>query len=348
MIKTTHNTIHIDGSQGEGGGQILRSSLALSMVTKKPFRISRIRAGRAKPGLLRQHLTGVNAAAAICGARVEGASLGSQELAFTPSDTIKGGAYHFPIGSAGGTMLVVQAILPALLRADGPSTVIIEGGTHNVAAPPFEFVERTLIPTLNLAGACITARLERHGFYPAGGGRIVLSVEPTKDARPLSLLTRGERVSIHANAIVSQLSRSIAEREVAVLCERLGIDAANATVTSVPEPRGPGNAALVELRYDHITEVFCAFGELGKGAEVVARELADDVRQYIAETHPVGEHLADQLMVPLAVLAGGRYATGPLSPHARTNMDVLQSFGAIASFNDSVVSIEPLAIPRAR
>jgi len=341
-------TIHIDGSQGEGGGQILRSSLALSMVTKKPFRISRIRAGRAKPGLLRQHLTGVNAAATISGAKVTGASLGSTELTFEPSGTIKGSAYHFPIGSAGGTMLVVQAILPALLHADGPSSVIIEGGTHNTAAPSFEFVERTLIPVLNLAGARISIRLERHGFYPAGGGRVVLAVEPVSEARPLSLLTRGERQSIHATAIVSQLSRAIAEREIAVLCERLGIDAANTTITSVPEAKGPGNAALVELRYEQCTEVFCAFGELGKGAEVVARELADDVRAYIAATHPVGEHLADQLMVPLAVLAGGRFATGSLSSHARTNLDVLDSFGAIASFKDNVVSIEPLAAPRDR
>jgi len=347
-MNSMHTTIHIDGSQGEGGGQILRSSLALSMVTGKPFRISRIRAGRAKPGLLRQHLTGVNAAAAISGAKVTGASLGSTDLTFEPSGVIKGGVYHFPIGSAGGTMLVVQAILPALLRADGPSSVVIEGGTHNVASPPFEFVERTLIPVLNLAGARVTARLERHGFYPAGGGRVVLAVEPAGEARPLSLLTRGERKSIHATAIVSQISRAVAEREIAVLCERLGIDAANATVASVPEPRGPGNAALVELRYDHITEVFCAFGELGKGAEVVARELADEVRAYIGAQHPVGEHLADQLMVPLAVLAGGRFATGSLSSHARTNMDVLDAFGAIASFKDSVVSIEPLAAPRAR
>lgn len=320
--------ILIDGSQGEGGGQILRSSLALSMVTGKPFRISRIRAGRAKPGLLRQHLTCVQAAAAISSAEVTGATLGSKDVTFSPGP-IKGGSYHFPIGSAGGTMLVVQAILPALLRADEGSTITVEGGTHNRAAPPFEFVERALLPILKDAGANIDVRLERHGFYPAGGGRIVLEVHPAREPRFVERLSRGAKVATRARGIVSQFSRSIAERELMVLRERLGLSEGETQALSVPNPVGPGNVVTVELAYEHITEVCSAFGEPGKGAEVVAKDLADQVREYIAAQHPVGSHLADQLMVPLAVLAGGRFATGALTPHSTTNLDVLRAFGGV-------------------
>lgn len=322
--------IHIDGSQGEGGGQILRSSLALSMVTGTPLRISKIRAGRPKPGLLRQHLTCVQAAAAISSATVTGAALASQDVTFTPGP-VKGGTYHFPIGTAGGTMLVLQAILPALLRADTPSTISVEGGTHNVAAPPFEFFERALLPIVNAAmgdaDPGVVVRLERHGFYPAGGGRVVVEIAPATKVAPVERLTRGERVAAKALAIVSQLSRSIAEREVAVLRERLGIAEEDTRAECVPKPVGPGNMAVVELKYEHITEVFSACGSLGVSAEAVARNLAEEVRAYIAAGHPVGPHLADQVMVPLAVLAGGRFATGALTPHATTNMAVIRAFG---------------------
>lgn len=330
------NHIHIDGSQGEGGGQILRSSLALSMVTGRAFRISRIRAGRAKPGLLRQHLTCVNAAAAISSAEVTGAALGSQDVTFVPGP-IRGGAYHFPIGSAGGTMLVVQAILPALMRAGEESTITVEGGTHNKAAPPFEFAVQALLPVLREAGARVELRLERHGFYPAGGGRVVLEVKPTGEARAVERLRRGARVSARATGLVSQLSRNIAEREMAVLRQRLGLEEGETCVVSVPEPVGPGNAVSVQMQFEHITEVFSACGEVGKSAEVVAREVADEARAYLAAGHPVGSHLADQLMVPLAVLGGGRFATGPLSPHSTTNMEVIRAFGGTIEYESEGV-----------
>ncbi|HVU63165.1 MAG TPA: RNA 3'-terminal phosphate cyclase, partial [Phycisphaerales bacterium] len=184
--------IHIDGSQGEGGGQILRSSLALSMATGRAFRMSRIRAGRERPGLMRQHLTCVQAAATICSGEVTGATVGSQEITFAPGPVCAGN-YHFSIGTAGGTTLVLQAVLPALLRAGGRSRIRVEGGTHNLAAPPFEFFDRALLPLLNRAGAVVRARLERHGFYPAGGGRVVVEIDPAGGPRPLELLARGKR-----------------------------------------------------------------------------------------------------------------------------------------------------------
>jgi RNA 3'-terminal phosphate cyclase (ATP) len=328
--------LHIDGSQGEGGGQILRSSLALSMATGSPFRISNIRAGRPKPGLMRQHLTCVLAAQAISSAEVEGASVGSREVTFRPGP-VKPGAYKFAIGTAGGTMLVLQAVLPAMLRAGGPSVVTIEGGTHNEHAPPVEFVEHALLPLLARAGALVKLTLDRHGFYPVGGGRVVVEVASPAAPVPLEVLARGERTGAHARAIVSRLSGQIAMRELEVLRERMAISEDQTEMVQVKDPVGPGNAASLTLRYEHITEVFSAVGAPGKSAESVARSIDHEARTYIASGKPVGPHLADQLMVPLAMLAGGRYATGPLTAHATTNMAVLRAFGVPASSDDAGV-----------
>src|SRR5689334_21475989 len=163
--------MRIDGSFGEGGGQILRTALGLSLATGRPFRIENIRAKRAKPGLLRQHLTAVEAAKQVGSAEVEGAALGSMTLSFAPG-VVKGGNYHFTIGTAGSCTLVLQTILPALITAAEPSEVVIEGGTHNTMAPPYYFMEKTFVPVLNRMGADVALRLYRFGFYPAGGGKM--------------------------------------------------------------------------------------------------------------------------------------------------------------------------------
>lgn len=335
--------ITIDGSQGEGGGQILRSSLALSMATGRPFRMFNIRAGRPKPGLMRQHLTCVQAAAAICSGHAEGADVGSLEVTFIPGP-VQPGTYTFPIGTAGGTTLVLQAILPALLRASGPSQVTVEGGTHNTAAPIFEYFDRVLVPLLNRAGACVKARLDRHGFYPVGGGRVVVDVEPAREPVRLDLTERGPRIAAKAVGIVSRLPTTIAQREINVLAERLDLRNSETEVLDVPRPVGTGNAMYVELQYEHVTEVFSAIGQHGRRAEDLAKGLSEDVRAYIATRRPVGPHLADQLMVPCALLAGASFTTGPLTPHARTNMDVLRVFGGDVSADEAtgLVRVEPL------
>src|SRR5262245_55571056 len=183
--------ITIDGSFGEGGGQILRTSLALSLVTGKPFRIENIRAGRKNPGLLRQHLTAVNAAASIGQAEITGASIGSTLLTIAPSK-ITHGNYHFAVGTAGSSTLVLQTVLPALLIADGPTRLTIEGGTHNPFAPPFDFLARAFLPLLTRMGVNVNANLDRYGFYPAGGGRIEITISPTGKLLPLVLESRGE------------------------------------------------------------------------------------------------------------------------------------------------------------
>src|SRR5437764_3869585 len=212
--------ITIDGSFGEGGGQILRTSLALSLVTQKPFRIERIRAGRKNPGLLRQHLAAVNAAAQVGYAEVKGADLGSCDLSFAPQ-AVAAGRYHFAIGTAGSATLVLQTVLPALILADTPSTLVLEGGTHNPYAPPFDFLEKTFLPLLNEMGPQVRARLERHGFYPAGGGRFVVDITPASRLGRLELNERGAITRRAARALVARLPQQIGERELMVIGSKL-------------------------------------------------------------------------------------------------------------------------------
>jgi RNA 3'-terminal phosphate cyclase (ATP) len=314
----------IDGALGEGGGQVLRTSLALSAVTGKAFSIERIRGQRRKPGLLRQHLTAVKALAEICGARVSGAVLGSQALLFEPG-AVKHGDYHFAVGTAGSATLVFQTVLPALLVAQGTSRIVFEGGTHNPLAPPFEFIAQTFLPLLQRMGATVNAKLVRAGFYPAGGGQFEAYIEGGATLRPLELTTRGELHAVSIKALVSQLPERIAVREMKVLASALEdypIDVATASVDS----SGPGNVASVTIRTASLTETFTAFGEVGVRAEAVAQRLAREARSYLQSEAPVGEHLADQLLIPCALAGGGTFRTTQPSLHTRTNAAVIRMF----------------------
>lgn len=207
--------IEIDGSLGEGGGQVLRTSLTLSAVTGQPVWIEKIRAGREKPGLKRQHLTCVKAVAEICGAKVSEIGVGSGELEFIPGE-IKGGDYHFDVGTAGSVTLVAQTVLPVLLKADTPSTVTITGGTHVPFAPIWEFFAETYLPELRRIGARIEAELVACGFYPAAGGVVKLKVWPmdeSKVAKNYSLTDLGEYRGGKVVGVVSSIPDSIAEAE---------------------------------------------------------------------------------------------------------------------------------------
>ena len=317
--------ITIDGSQGEGGGQILRTALALSMVTGKAFRMEKVRAGREKPGLLRQHLTALRAAAEVCGADVSGDELGSRELAFTPGP-VQPGHDEFKIGTAGSATLVLQTVLLPLLLAGGPSDLVLEGGTHNPVAPPFHFLDRCFLASINRMGPTVHAYLERPGFYPAGGGRFNVSIQPSVGLKPLELLEAGQALRHVARAIVAGLPRNIAERELSVIGRKLGWEADALRVETAPHACGPGNLVTVELEYEAVTEVFTGFGQKGTTAEAVAEKVVQEVRRYLSARVPVGEHLADQLMLPLALAGGGAYKTMALSPHALTNREVIGLF----------------------
>jgi len=317
--------IALDGSHGEGGGQILRTAVALSMITGQPFEITRIRAGRPKPGLMRQHLTAIKAAATVCNAQLDGASLGSSRLRFRPG-TPRGGAYHFTVGTAGSATLILQTVLPALLTTTEPSSLVLEGGTHNPHAPPFDFLERTFLPLINRMGPQVTAVLDRPGFYPAGGGRITIEITPSEKLAPLSLVERGEIRARRGRGIVARLPRHIAQREIDTAREILDWPAECFAVEELPAEYGPGNVFLLEVECEQITEVFAGFGQRGVPAEQVARNAAEEALRYLNADVPVGEHLADQLLLPLALAGGGTYLTLPLSLHATTNIETIRRF----------------------
>jgi RNA 3'-terminal phosphate cyclase (ATP) len=314
----------IDGSYGEGGGQILRTSLALSLVTRTPFRIERLRAGRAKPGLMRQHLTAVQAAVEIGAAKVHGAEVGSQVLELHPRDT-RPGDYRFSVGTAGSATLVLQTVLPALLLARAPSALVLEGGTHNPLAPTFDFLERVFLPLLRRMGVDVTARLDRPGFYPAGGGRFSVSIEPAATLTPLHLLERGELRARRATAMFAALPFDIARRELDTVRAQLGWDAAWCRPLEV-ESAGPGNVVQIELESAHVTELFSGFGERGRPAEAVAEGVAGEAAEYLEADVPVGRHLADQLLLPLALAKSGSFRSLSPTPHTRTQIEIIRRF----------------------
>lgn len=323
--------IIIDGSEGEGGGQVLRTSLSLSAITGKPVRIENVRGQRKKPGLFRQHLTAFKAAAEICGARMEGAELKSSEIAFHPGK-IKGGDYTFSIGSAGSTTLVAQTLLPILSRASGPSTVSITGGTHNMWAPTFDFFDQSFLPLYRDMGGRASAELIKYGFNPAGGGEISLSVKPIQTLKKLKLMERGDRLSERVVAIVSNLKRNIANREVKIVLGALNINSKHGEIIHA-ESAGPGNAVTLFLEYENVTVVFSALGQYGIRAETLSSKMAYKAQKFIQSQSAstdyytaTDEHLADQLLLPMALGKGGVFTTTDITQHTRTNIDIIRRF----------------------
>ena len=315
----------IDGSFGEGGGQIIRSSLALSLITGRPFRVYNVRARRDKPGLQRQHLTAVTAAAAIGTAKADGAHVGSREFTFEPG-AIQPGEYKFTIGTAGSTMLVLQAVLPPLMLADAPSLLLFEGGTHNVKAPPFEFIQKSFLPLVNRTGPTVTVELQRYGFYPPGGGRFNVYVEPAQELRRLDLVERGAVLALRARALCVNLPAQVGERELAVASEQLGLVPDQLALEESGNAISAGNVFTVEVESEALAEVFTGVGERGVRAEQVAARVVQEARRYLDAGAPVGEHLADQLLIPMALAGGGSYTTSTPSLHTTTNIEVVKKF----------------------
>src|SRR5512140_383744 len=320
--------ITIDGSKGEGGGQILRTSLALSLVTGHPFRMKRVRAKRQKPGLLKQHLTAVEAAKTIGRAEAEGAALSSQTLEFRPG-SVTPGNYRFAIGTAGSATLVLQTVLPALLTASGPSTLTLEGGTHNPMAPPFDFLAKCFMPLIHRMGPSVELELRRHGFFPAGGGRFHARIEPAKKLSRLDLLECGSIRSRQASVLVSKLPEHVGQRELALVRDELKWREDECAIEAVQYPVGPGNAVVLAIETEHVTEIFTGFGERGRPAEEVAKSAIEATKVWLEAGVPVDEHLADQLLIPMVLAGGGSFRTTKLSLHTTTNAEVIQRFVSI-------------------
>lgn len=311
----------IVGSRGEGGGQIFRTTLTLSMCLGIPVHIKNIRAGRAKTGLLRQHLTCLRAAQEICNAEVTGDVLGSMEVTFRPGE-IKAGKYRFAVGSAGSTSLVFQTILMPLLRVGEESEVYLEGGTHNGSAPSFDYIEQCFKPVLEKIGYDFDMKLERYGFFPAGGGAWCAKIKPDVEVKKLELMELGPHCANKAIATSARLPEHVTERELNKVKRKCGWNE-DALQQNLVESVGPGNLLSLQVQYGNIMEVIEIVGEKGMNAERVAGNAIAELKRFEAAKVPVGEHLADQLLLPLALGKGGRFLTLTPSLHLKTNIEVI-------------------------
>ncbi|MFQ5935806.1 MAG: RNA 3'-terminal phosphate cyclase [Acidiferrobacterales bacterium] len=345
--------IEVEGTHGEGGGQILRTSLAMSVLTGKVLRIRNIRARRAKPGLMAQHLRAVEAAAAISGARVDGAKLRSSELTFEPG-VITGGEYQFDVSTAGAVTLVLQTIAVPLAFARLRSRVTIIGGTHVPWSPSYGYLERHWAYYLRQSGFSLNTALERAGFYPKGGGQISAEVEPVTRLLPLSLAERGRLRKIRGCSSVACLDMSIAERQrrqalrrLRGHCQDIEIEIRQLAAYS------PGTALLLLAEFEHAQCCYTALGARGKPAERVADEAVDALERFVATKAAIDEHLADQLLLPLSVVAGTSELSTPcVTHHLTTNADVIRSFLPVeiaiqgATGSPGLVRIHSTGLPR--
>lgn len=328
--------LEIDGSQGEGGGQVLRSALTLSILTKTPIHIRHIRARRSKPGLMAQHLKAVDAAAAVSHAEVNGAFLGSTSLTFQPGD-IRPGRYKFEIGTAGSTSLVLQTIFAPLSLGKSASSVIISGGTHVPWAPCYHYLERQWLPFMQAMGFDAQLRLSQAGFYPQGGGRIDVSIRPASQILPLRLESRGELFSIEGISAVANLDLSIAERQKRQALRRLSPVCPNTRIKIIQLPSpGKGTLLLLLARFKPESGAssqtppqacYYALGERQKPAERVADEAVDALLEFLATDAVIDQYLADQILLPLSFASGAsRLRTSRVTQHLLTNAEIIRSF----------------------
>ncbi len=313
--------IVIDGSLGEGGGQIFRTSLTLAMCLGKSVRIQNIRAGRSKPGLLRQHLTCLRAAQMICDAEITGDELGSREVTFRPG-MIKAGEYRFSVGSAGSTSLVFQTVYMPLLFAKEVSEIYLEGGTHNGFAPSFDFIAECFLPAIAQMGYRADVELQRYGFYPAGGGAWRVRIYPVQKTTRLNLVERGREVSRLAVATSACLPEHITERELDQV-RRIGLWPASTLKQQLVRSQGPGNILSLRLCSENVSEVVEVVGEHGVSAERVAKKAIREVKRYLKVDVSVGEYLADQLLLPMVLGVGGIFRTLKPSQHLLTNISII-------------------------
>jgi RNA 3'-terminal phosphate cyclase (ATP) len=319
-----NNVIEIDGSLGEGGGQVLRSSLSLSMFLQQPFTIKNIRAGRPRPGLMRQHITAVKAAAKICNAKVKGAEISSLKIEFYPGK-VQTGTYKFDVGSAGSTTLVLQTLLPVLMVAEGTTEISLSGGTHNQYSPPLDFLVNTFLKQINKMGPRVSVDSKAYGFYPVGGGMFTVKIDPVKELKQIEILSRGKNIGKKAFAYSSKINEEIGENEMIIVAKKLGWIKENCESVMVESP-GPGNVVMLIDENEHTKEVLTGFG---RKLYVLKRVVADAIAEYseyVQSEVPVYKYLADQLIIPMVIAGAGRFITSEPSLHTLTNIEVVEKF----------------------
>jgi RNA 3'-terminal phosphate cyclase (ATP) len=325
------NIIRIDGSYGEGGGQILRTSLTLSCILGRPVEIINIRRARTKPGLQPQHLTAVKAAATISHAQVLGAELSSTALRFSPG-VIAGGDYFFDVseekGSAGSTSLVLQTVLQPLCFAGRPSTVTVIGGTHVPWSPSFHYLKNVFLPMLSFIGVSPDLDIEKWGWYPIGGGKVIARIIPGKELKPVVIPDRGKPVRVTGTSAISNLPRDIGVRQrdqaLKMLSQR-GV-AADIDIVGAPSP-GKGTLIFILAEFENISAGFDALGAIGKRAEEVADEACRALFEYKDTNGALDPHLADQI-IPYAAFGKGtsEFTTSRVTQHLLTNIWVVKQF----------------------
>ncbi len=319
--------LEIDGSYGEGGGQILRTALSLSCLLKKPFKIFNIRSGRKRPGLMPQHLGCVQALTLISGAKVRGDGIGSTELVFEPGDA-KPGEYLFDIGTAGSTTLLLQAVLPPLIFQKERSRIILTGGTHVPFSPAYHFVSDVFIPMLSNIGITLQASILQYGFYPKGGGRISIEIYPSEKIKALTLAEKAETKKVSGISVVSDLPLSIADRQKNAALEVIGRSGLTAEIeTFKVTSYSPGTFLFLKAWTKDCLAGFSSLGERGKKAETVGEEAAEEFLHYYRTATSLDRHLADQIVLYLA-RAGNEssFTTSSVTEHLLTNLWIIEKF----------------------
>ncbi len=319
------NTIEIDGSFGEGGGQILRTALSLSCITGRPFELFNIRRGRKKPGLMPQHITCVNAVSEISSARVSGIKTGSTRLSFTPG-RINSGNYIFDIKTAGSCSLVLQTLLLPLLSADSPSHITIKGGTHVPFSPTYHYISEVFIPMLYRIGIRVDPSINRYGFYPKGGGESSFRIFPAGKINGLNPVSKGTLLSVHGYSGVSRLPISIAERQKNALLQKLYPLSADVQVLDVPSP-GQGTFVFLKGEYEQVLSGFSSLGKRGKPAENVGKEVVEQFTAFHNTPACFDPHLSDQMVMYLSLShEDSSFTTSRITQHLLTNLWVIEKF----------------------
>lgn len=318
--------LELDGSLGEGGGQILRTSLALSLLTGTPVHLRNIRASRSKPGLQPQHLQSVLAAAEVGQAEVSGARLNSKDLIFRPGE-VRSGKYRFDIGTAGATGLVLHTIyLPLALRGRDPSEITLTGGTHVRQSPSFSFLDATWSAYCARLGLGISLRLDRPGFYPRGGGMVSAFIQPASALYGVHFPLRRD-AKISGISVIANLDPNIGRRQARRARFRLEQRGIECEIDEQTWPNGPCTVVALTAHTEPAPATFVSLGERGKPAEKVADQAVDELLAYLDSGALVDEHSADQIILPLALAEGpSEYTAQSISLHLTTNIAVIRSF----------------------
>lgn len=323
--------LDIDGAAG--GGQIIRTAVALSALSGEAVRIENVRGDREESGLRPQHLAAIEAVAALCNADVEGDDPDAETLVFDPGD-LRARDITVDVGTAGSVTLVFDAVLPLASELDETASVTVSGGTDVEWSPPVDYHRRMKLPLLSSCGLNAEVSVQRRGFYPVGDGSATLTLRPS-NLRPLALETRGglRRVEVYSTADEELRDAEVAERQAAAVAEELDVDASVATLATYDEAASPGSALVLAAVYEDTRAGFSALGEAGKPSEEVADEAMAAFRTFREGSWAVDRHLADQLILPLA-LAGGVVSAPETTAHIETNRAVVEAFGYDVSVTD--------------